>query len=117
MKLKVSENIIHFWKNGHLMVDDFIRHEQYSLEPSMFPILSSFKEWIDPKEASLKLQQEGNIKFKEQEIADIIKALKEVHILVEENSEENLKLSNWKEWGLQLNIFILIQDSFIKIIT
>lgn len=53
MKLKVSENIIHFWKNGHLMVDDFIRHEQYSLEPSMFPILSSFKEWIDPKEASL----------------------------------------------------------------
>src|SRR5690349_13548998 len=117
MKLKVSDNIIHFWKDGHFMVDDFIRHEQYSLEPSMLPILSLFKEWTNPEDAYLQLQQEGNIKFKEKEIKDIITALKEVHILVEENNEEELNYLIGKNGELQLNIFILIQDFYIRIIT
>ncbi|MFI8707056.1 hypothetical protein ACIGHG_08225 [Bacillus sp. NPDC077411] len=47
MQLKISENMIYFWKNGHLIIDDFIRHEQYSLELSVFPILGLFKEWND----------------------------------------------------------------------
>ncbi|CAH0325065.1 SagB/ThcOx family dehydrogenase [Priestia megaterium] len=120
MKLKVSDNIIHFWKDGHFMVDDFIRHEQYSLEPSMLPILSLFKEWTNPEDAYLQLQQEGNTKFKEKEIKDIITALKEVHILVEENNEEELKLSNWKEWGTPAKYFhfntrLLHKDNYLDV--
>lgn len=120
MKLKVSDNIIHFWKNGHFMVDDFTRHEQYSLEPSLLPILSSFKEFISPKGAYLQLQKEGIINLKEDEFKDIINKLKEVHILIEDSNEEELKLSNWKEWGTPAKYFhfntrLLHKDNYLDV--
>ncbi|ENQ3080076.1 SagB/ThcOx family dehydrogenase [Bacillus cereus] len=120
MQLKISENMIYFWKNGHLIIDDFVRHEQYSLELSVFPILGLFKEWNDPDSAYLQLQKDQTLSLTRNEMTEIIKSLREVHILIEKESPEDMKLTNWKEWGTPAKYFhfntrLLHKDNYLDV--
>lgn len=120
MQLKISENMIYFWKNGHLMIDDFIRHEQYSLEPSIFPILSLFKEWNDLDSAYLQLQRDQTLSLTKNEMIEITNNLREVHILIEKENSKDIELINWKEWGTPAKYFhfntrLLRKDNYLDV--
>ncbi|MBJ8030989.1 SagB/ThcOx family dehydrogenase [Bacillus cereus group sp. N21] len=123
MQLKTAENILYFWKDGHFMIDDYIRHEQYSLEPSIFPVLNIFKEWVSVSEAINGLLNDNRIVYTQEQLEEIIETLLKAHILIKKGSpeeQEEFLLSGWKEWGASAKYFhfntrLLHKDQYLNV--
>lgn len=123
MQLKTAENILYFWKDGHFIIDDYIRHEQYSLEPSIFPVLNIFKEWISLSEAINGLLNDNRIVYTQEQLEEIIETLLNSHILLKKGSpeeQEEFLLSSWKDWGTSAKYFhfntrLLQKDEYLNV--
>ncbi|MBM7715301.1 SagB-type dehydrogenase family enzyme [Bacillus thermophilus] len=106
MLLKVNSNMAFFWKNGHFISDDFIHHQQRSLDFSIYPILELFSKWKEENEIFTLLNHTNN--FSEEFLKDALFQLKESKILIKRDSEEHKQekeLEFWENWGFSCKYF------------
>lgn len=97
MKVKVSENIVLYWKEGKLVCDDFVAHQQYALSRQAEPLLRWFAEWKDIESLSeLESDKQQNGTFE-----GLASQLLNAGVLIAEDSEEHRledKLDAWDTW-------------------
>lgn len=104
MRLKVSENMVLYWKDGQLICDNFVTHDQRALSPSVEPLLEWFSNWKDI---------ESLVDFEETEGARaisqaLIRQLVDASILIVEGSDEHQRedqLRGWDTWRRSTKFF------------
>ncbi|KGR74194.1 SagB/ThcOx family dehydrogenase [Ureibacillus sinduriensis] len=119
MLLKINSNIVFFWKDGHFVCDDFIHHEQRSIDSSIYPILNLFSTWKEENEIFTLLNH--NETFTEEFLKVALFQLKESKILIENYSkeyEQEVNLKHWDTWGSSSKYFhyntrLLNKDHYI----
>ncbi len=97
MDVKVSENVVLYWKEGKLVCDDFVAHQQYALSRQAEPLLRWFAEWKDIESLSaLESDDLQNGSFE-----GLALQLLKAGVLIAEGSEEHRlenKLDAWDTW-------------------
>ncbi|MFJ9292095.1 SagB/ThcOx family dehydrogenase [Bacillus halotolerans] len=119
MLLKTSDNIICFWKNGHFVLDSFLKHEQRSIDPSVYPVLELFSTWKEEKDVFTLISKYPN--FSKEYLENVLKQLVKSKLLIEKGSpehEEEEKLKHWGTWGTACKYFhyntrLLNKDKYI----
>lgn len=104
MRLKVSENIVLYWKRGQLICDNFVAHEQHALTEDAEFLLRWFGSWRDVN-SLYELALEGHSVPK---LQSLTRQLLDAGILIAEKSdahqlEERLEL--WDEWRMSAKYF------------
>lgn len=104
MRLKVSENIVLYWKHGQLICDNFVAHEQHALTEDAEFLLRWFGNWRDVN-SLYELALEGHSVPK---LQSLTRQLLEAGILIAEKSDthrlEN-RLEVWEEWRMSAKYF------------
>lgn len=118
--LKLSDSLVFYWKQGHLICDDYLNHLQKSINEDVFPILNWFSEWrgIDTlKELSEK------VKIPINQLVPLIQTLINHKILVTSSSKDSEEkfLHLWNKWGISARFFhfntrILKDEPFLKVL-
>lgn len=106
-RVKISDHLIFFWKNGQLICDNYLTHVQKSMNPSIVPILHLFSEWIDLDSVD-QILKEAQLPFSNEQISQIIETLIASKIMVVENTlehEEEIQTQLWNEWGKAATYF------------
>lgn len=119
-QLKVNDNIVFFWKDGHFVCDNFIQHEQRSLDSSIYPILELFSTWEEVNKIFTLLNT--RVDFSEEFLKVALSQLKEAKILIKKDSLEHKsenKLEHWQTWGTSCKYFhyntrLLHKDHYIN---
>ncbi len=97
MMLKVSENMVLYWKHGQLICDNFVRHKQYALSPLAEPLLRWFANWKDIDSLG-ELEHDEILRSR---LKNQVQRLLDAGILIAQDSEENQleeKLRAWDVW-------------------
>ncbi|PFL47216.1 SagB/ThcOx family dehydrogenase [Bacillus anthracis] len=118
--IKVSENIVYFWRDGHLICDNYINHEQNSLSPIINPIIEFFSDWREKEEVYELISK--NSHFTKEFLDTAIEQLITSNLLVEKDSErhkQELDLKHWSDWGTVSKYFhfstrLLHTDSYLS---
>lgn len=104
MRVKVSENVVFYWKGGKLICDDFVAHEQVALSSAAEPLLRWFATWKDLD----SLQASGDGNGSASELTPLAKQLLGKGILVAEGSprhRDEERLKNWDVWRQSAKYF------------
>lgn len=97
MMVKVSENVILFWKDGQLVCDNYAAREQFALSRFAEPLLRWFSNWRELG----SLSKLDTASFLAQQLLD-------AGILIEEGSEAHQrerKLRTWDAWRQSTRYF------------
>lgn len=103
MRVKVPENIVFYWKDGKLICDDFVAHEQVALSSAAEPLLRWFAEWKELD--SLQSLGTNGTGLKLTRLAE---QLLSKGILISEGSlghRDEKKLKNWDAWRQSAKYF------------
>lgn len=118
-KIKLSDNLLFFWKNGHFVCDNYISHEQKSINPKLIPLLNWFSTWKEKNSISDFIKEFSE--FTEDVLSIAIEQLIETKILITEDSNEytdELSLGIWDDWGKSAKYFhfntrLLSKDTYL----
>jgi SagB-type dehydrogenase family enzyme len=97
VRIKVSENVVFYWRKGQLICDDYVAHEQRALSAAAEPLLRWFSEWKDPGSLS-KIADDDDLAKLEALAAQLLGA----GILLAEGSDAHRReqaLERWDAWG------------------
>jgi SagB-type dehydrogenase family enzyme len=95
-RVKVSDNIALFWKDGQLVCDSFVAHEQRALSPKAEPLLRHFSSWRDLNSLEDCGLEGGDLASAKA----VVRQLLDAGILIPEGSDAHRledKLAAWDE--------------------
>lgn len=104
MMIKVSENIILYWKKGQLICDNFVAHKQCALSQLAEPLLRWFSDWKDI-DSLFELDSDEHSSSK---LKALTQQLLDAEILISEGSDAYLleeRLSSWDAWRRSARYF------------
>ncbi|WP_270578032.1 SagB/ThcOx family dehydrogenase [Caldibacillus thermoamylovorans] len=118
-EIKLSDNLIFFWKEGHFVCDNYLLHDQKSINPKLIPLLNWFSMWKEKDSISDFVEMFSD--FTEDMLSSAIEQLIEAKILITEDSEEytnELSLGIWGDWGNSAKYFhyntrLLSKDKYL----
>jgi len=94
VRVKVSENLVLFWKGGRLICDNFVTHEQHALSQSAEPLLRWFSDWRDVSSAD-EISPNGSSNAVS---SSMVREMIDAGILIEEGSEAHQLESKLEDW-------------------
>lgn len=104
MRLKVSENIVLYWKRGQLICDNFVAHEQHALTEDAEFVLRWFGNWKEA-DSLYELALKG---YSVPKLQSLTRQLLDAGILISEKSDAHLledRLETWDEWRMSAKYF------------
>lgn len=104
MRVKVSENVVFYWRDGKLVCDDFVAHDQVALSSKAEPLLRWFAKW---KELD-SLQALGDGNGSTAELMLLAEQLLDKGVLISEGSrrhEDEQRLRAWDAWRQSAKYF------------
>jgi SagB-type dehydrogenase family enzyme len=103
VRIKVSENVVLYWRKGKLVCDDFVAHEQRALSPAAEPLLRWFSEWKDLDSLSMIADGDDHARLEA-----LTLQLLDAGILLTEGSNAHRTeqaLERWDAWGVSAKHF------------
>lgn len=110
MKLKLSDDIIFYYENEKLIIDNYMKHEQRVLKSSLLPLISYLSKWRSIEEI-YNFYKTINIR---DNIEDIINELHACHFLVNEKEYKSIEKSPFDTWGKPTKYFHFNSRTFEK---
>ncbi|MCL6438214.1 MAG: hypothetical protein K6T51_06370, partial [Rubrobacteraceae bacterium] len=104
MRVKVSENIVLYWRHGQLICDNFVAHEQHALTEDAEFILRWFGSWKDV-DSLYELALKG---YSVPKLQSLTQQLLDAGILITEGSDAHRfekRLAIWEEWRMSAKYF------------
>lgn len=104
MRVKVSENVVFYWKDGKLVCDDFVAHGQVALSSAAEPLLRWFATWKDLDSLQALADSSGSVS----NVTQLAEQLLDRGILVAEDSprhRDEERLRSWDAWRQSAKYF------------